>query len=64
MSRCVSCNCILTSREMTIKGAVSGKFLDLCKSCLSDADIDYDENPSLPDNDAPYEFEEEDHEEE
>ena len=63
MSRCVSCNCILTSREMTIKGALSGHFLDMCKSCLKDADIDYEENPVLSDSDAPYEFEEEEKDE-
>lgn len=58
MSRCVACNCILTSREMTIKGINSGRYLDLCKSCISETDIEYDENSSVSDSDAPLEFEE------
>lgn len=59
MSRCVACNCILTSREMTIKGSLSGTFLDMCKSCLKYAEIDFEENSALSDSDAPLEFEEE-----
>lgn len=63
MSRCVACNCILTSREMTIKGSLSGKYLDMCKACLKDAEIDFEENPALSDSDAPLEFEEEEYDE-
>jgi hypothetical protein len=44
---------------MTIKGSLSGTFLDMCKSCLKDAEIDFEENPALSDSDAPLEFEEE-----
>jgi hypothetical protein len=43
---------------MTMRGAKSGQFLDLCKSCLKYTEIEYEENPSLSDSDAPYEFEE------
>jgi len=48
---------------MTIKGSLSGKYLDMCKACLTDAEIDFEENPALSDSDAPLEFEEEEYDE-
>jgi len=34
MSRCRSCNCVMTPYELTIKYAETGEFVDLCNSCL------------------------------
>lgn len=34
MSRCRSCDCILSDYEMTRKSAVTGEYFDLCNSCF------------------------------
>ena len=35
MSRCRSCDCILSDYEMTRKSAVTGEYYDLCGHCFS-----------------------------
>lgn len=58
--RCLSCNVVLSDREATRKGSVTGEFLDLCDDCLSTIpDFEYIENPSLS-NLKPEEFVEND----
>jgi hypothetical protein len=34
--RCVACNAVLTSFELTRKGVASGEYLDLCDNCFSE----------------------------
>lgn len=64
MSRCASCNKIMSTQEMSIKGIYSGKYIDMCYRCCDQAEIDYEVDLSLQDADAPEEFdiEEEDQE--
>ena len=59
MSRCLSCNRILSSRESTRKyrnyeqiANPEHRYIGLCNSCYRDVEIDSVENTSLPDNDA------------
>lgn len=49
MSRCFSCDRILTDYEMTRKSAVTGQFFDLCNACFSTirADVHYRERLDL-----------------
>ncbi len=48
--KCLSCDVILSDREATRKGAVTGEFLDLCGNCLATIpDFEYVENPVASD---------------
>lgn len=63
MSRCFSCDRILTDYEMTRKSAVTGQFFDLCNACFSTirADVHYRERLDLKDiSDDCEEFDEKD----
>lgn len=51
--RCYSCNKNLNDYESTLRSAVSGEFLDMCKKCLSDLDISTLQNKSNPDEFPP-----------
>ena len=57
MSRCASCNCILTSQEMSMKGVHSHSYLGLCYRCAGSAEIEYESDGTLSNSDAPDEFE-------
>jgi len=35
MSRCYSCNCILTPQELVRKFKGSGEYTEMCSSCLN-----------------------------
>lgn len=39
--RCVSCNKNLNNFESTLKSIHTGQYLDMCRHCLDDAEIDY-----------------------
>ena len=59
MSRCLSCNRVLSSRESTRKYRnyelipnPEDRYIGLCSTCCRDIDLDYVENTSLPDDDA------------
>lgn len=39
--RCVSCNKNLNDFESTLKSINTGDYLDMCRSCLNDAEIEY-----------------------
>ena len=39
--RCQCCNRNLSDYESTLKSMATGKYLDICLSCLEDMDIDY-----------------------
>lgn len=56
--RCLSCNCILSSRDATRRSASTNEFLDLCSSCLDDVPFEFEviENPDLSDHDSPQEW--------
>lgn len=63
MSRCLSCNRVLSSREMSRKYVnhaeiknYADKYICMCTRCTEAADIHYIDIESLPDNDAPDEF--------
>ena len=47
--RCYSCNRALNDYESTLRSAVSGEFLDMCKKCLSDTDIQFIQSKNNPD---------------
>lgn len=44
--RCVACNNIMSSQEMTRRNRVTDQFVDLCSSCLVDTGIVYYDNPA------------------
>lgn len=37
--RCFSCDCNLTDYESTLKSAVTGEYIDMCTSCISEAGL-------------------------
>ncbi len=37
--RCFACNCELTDYEATLRGTISGQFLDMCGECIKESDI-------------------------
>lgn len=37
--RCVCCNTNLNDYESTLRGALTGDFLNICRKCLRDLDI-------------------------
>lgn len=37
--RCFACDQELTDREATLKSSVTGQYLDMCSSCISEAGI-------------------------
>lgn len=37
--KCLSCDCILSDTEATLKYDHTDMFIDLCKDCLNEADI-------------------------
>lgn len=39
--RCLSCDKNLNDAESTRKSLITGEYLDLCNSCLSEIDIQY-----------------------
>lgn len=61
MSRCLACNCTLSSRELTRKYRgwehiknPEDRYIGLCGKCLNESGIhSYDENTTLSNNDSP-----------
>ena len=51
--RCCCCNNNLNDYESTLKSAATGQFLDMCKKCLQDLDIQTLSNPNEPDEASP-----------
>ena len=51
--RCYACQRNLNDYESTLRSAVSGEFLDMCKKCLTDLDIITVQNKSNPDEYSP-----------
>lgn len=43
MSRCYSCQKILTPQELSTKFSVSGEYTEMCYRCLATIDASYDE---------------------
>lgn len=62
MSRCRSCNCILSDFELTRKSVVTGEYFDLCGACFATIrdDVHYRERIDLKDNSDDYENSSED----
>lgn len=48
--RCYSCDCELNDSESTRKSVVTGDYLDLCDSCMSETEITYIETPTHEEN--------------
>lgn len=54
--RCTVCNAALSDYESTMKHAITGKFLDICQSCLQSMEVDipvYDRKDLLHEADIP-----------
>lgn len=47
--RCRCCDVALTDYEATVKGEVSGEYLDMCRKCLKESEILYTDRPDLAD---------------
>ena len=45
--RCVCCNRPLTDYETSIKGSISGKYLDSCVKCLTGIGVQYKGNDNF-----------------
>ena len=58
--RCLSCNCILSSKEATRRGVNSNNFLDLCDRCYSSISdtIEVYDNPLYANDDETSEINE------
>jgi len=50
--RCVCCNRNLNDYESTLKGAKSKDYLDMCRTCLKDLDIEVLPNTKEPDEEV------------
>ena len=45
--RCTCCNAILTDYEVTLRHAVTKKFIEMCGQCLKDTNIPIQVRPDL-----------------
>jgi len=39
MSRCACCNIILSDYELSLRSSNTGQFLDMCTTCIKEAEI-------------------------
>lgn len=53
--RCQCCNRNLNNFESTLKSALTGDYLDMCKRCLKDSGIETQRGNGDPDEEAPSE---------
>ena len=53
--RCCCCNRNLSDFESTLKSAKTGQYLDMCKKCLQDLNIETQRGNGDPDEEAPSE---------
>lgn len=51
--RCCACNRGLNDYESTLRGALTGDYLDMCRRCLKDLNIETLANPNEQDEAAP-----------
>jgi hypothetical protein len=51
--RCCCCNTNLNDFESTLRSVATGDFLDMCRKCLRDLDIETKSNGNDPDEQAP-----------
>jgi hypothetical protein len=51
--RCICCNTNLNNFESTLRSVATGDFLDMCRKCLKDLDIETKSNGHDPDEQSP-----------
>ena len=57
--KCYSCGKTLSDYESSLKGKLSGQYLDMCKPCINSAQIEYTGNSKLLVSEEPKEWREE-----